>query len=288
VGEGWGAQARAGAVIVAGLLLALAATAGPLAPAGDAPGASLDVRLPDLVRTAVLVLLALSALLLLAVRPRPTAGDPLPSGPPRRRSAWTALLPFVVVAAAAWYVSSHSWSETDGHPLERAFSTIAGLLDLLARARKPPTSVPALDYTIAALVLLFALAVFALMVLMTVAERWWPGRAAAAPPPPAVGAEDLDDLRAEPDPRAAIVRAYGRFEHALAAARAPRAPWQTPTEFMRATLARHWVPASPVTRLTALFELARFSDRRLDPDARTAACDCLDEITTALETRREP
>jgi hypothetical protein len=91
------------------------------------------------------------------------------------------------------------------------------------------------------------------------------------------------DLRAEPDVRLAIIRAYGMFERALAGARAPRAAWQTPAEFMRATLARLPVPAAPVRRLTALFEVARFSAHPLGTDARDAACDCLDEIGAALE-----
>jgi hypothetical protein len=97
---------------------------------------------------------------------------------------------------------------------------------------------------------------------------------------------DLDDLRAEPDPRVAIIRAYDRFERALADVRAPRAPWQTPAEFMRTTLVRLPIPVPPVERLTTLFEVARFSDRPLGAEARTAACDCLDEITTALERER--
>jgi hypothetical protein len=53
---------------------------------------------------------------------------------------------------------------------------------------------------------------------------------------------------------------------------------------MRSTLVRVPVPAAPVQRLTTLFELARFSDRPLGADARDAACDCLDAITTALDT----
>ena len=52
---------------------------------------------------------------------------------------------------------------------------------------------------------------------------------------------------------------------------------------MRTTLVRVPVPAAPVQRLTALFELARFSDRPLGAEARDAACDCLDAITTALD-----
>ena len=57
---------------------------------------------------------------------------------------------------------------------------------------------------------------------------------------------------------------------------------------MRTTLARLPLPAAPVARLTALFELARFSDRPLGADARDAACDCLDEITSALDRRERP
>jgi len=285
-------QLRAIAVIGIGLLLALAATVGPLpVPAGE-PGASLTVRLPQAVQMAVVALLALSALLLLALqRPRrPAEDEPLSSGAPPRRSAWAALLsllPLLVLLAVVGYFVWARWSGGDRHPIETAITAIAGLLDLLASARKPPTSVPLFDYTIAALVLLFALAIFALLVLVTLAgplEKWWAGRAAAAPPAPGGSDGRLDDLRAEPDARAAVVRAYGRFERLLAAAHAPRAPWQTPSEFMRATVARLAVPVSPVQRLTALFEAARFSDRPVGVPARNSACDCLDEIAAALDT----
>jgi hypothetical protein len=291
-------QLRAIAVTVVGLLLALAATVGPLPQAAQAPGASLAVSLPDAVRTLVVVLLALSALLLLAVqRPRPRAeNEPLPEHDPRRRPAWVAavlaLLPLFLFVAVAWYLVWHPWTEGSGHPIDTAFTAIAGLLDLLARARKPPTSVPLFDATIAVLLLVFAVAVFALMVLVALADRiekWWASRGGATARPAVTGPDEpLGDPRAEPDPRLAVIRAYGRFEQAAAAARAPRVPWQTPTEFMRAIVPRLPVPAAAVARLTALFELARFSDRPVAPSARAAACDCLDEITAALAPRPDP
>jgi len=284
-------------VIGVGLLLAVAATVGPLPLASGEPGASVTIRLPDTVRTVVVVLLALSAILLLAMqRPRrPTEDDPLSARVYQQRPAWVAvlsLLPLLILLAAAWYLVWNRGGGEDGHPIERAFTAIAGLLDFLARARKAPTSVPLFDLTIATLVLVVTVAIFALMVLVTLAERletWWSGRTAgAAAPAVADRFADRDDLRAEPDPRVAVIRAYGRFEHALADVRFPRAPWQTPAEFMRTTLARLTVPAPSVERLTALFEIARFSDRPLGADARTAACDCLDEITTALDTEPPP
>ena len=282
-------------VIGVGLLLAVAATVGPLPLASGEPGASVTVRLPDAVRTVVVVLLALSAILLLAMqRPRrPTEDDPLSSRAYQKRPAWAAvlsLLPLLILLAAVWYLVWNRGAGDEAHPIERAFTAIAGFLDFLARSRKAPTSVPLFDLTIATLVLVVAVAIFALMVLVTLAERletWWSGRAAAAAAPGVAGRlADLDDLRSETDPRVAVIRAYGRFERALADVRLPRAPWQTPAEFMRTTLARLTVPVPvpPVERLTALFEIARFSDRPLAADARTAACDCLDEITTALET----
>lgn len=280
------------AVITLGLLLILAAMVGPAPAPADRPGARVAVRLPDPVQALVLGLLALSAIIFVSVQRRRSRAEETPRSARAARPlpAWLAalmsLLP-VILIALGWYLLWR-WADEDGQPIERAFAAIAGLLDLLTLADKPPTSIPFLDLALAALLVLLALGIFALMVLVAVAdrlERWWGerGLAARAPAVPDALREIRADLRAEADARLAIIRAYGRFELALAAARAPRAPWQTPAEFMRTTLARLPVPAPPVRRLTALFELARFSTHPLGAEARDAACDCLDEITTALE-----
>ncbi len=276
-----------------GLLLVLAATVGPPPPPGAEPGGSLTVRLPDAVRMLAIVLLALSAFILLALqrRPRPT-GDAL-TAPDTQRRRPTAV-PVLVLATLllAVYILWNRWSSGENHPIETAFTAIADLLDLLAQARKPATSVPFFDTTLAVLVVVFALGVFAVMVLVALGDRleaWWRDRRGpAAAPPRLMVADSPEDPRAEPDPRRAIIRAWRRLEHALAGVRAPRAPWQTPTEFMRATRARLPVPGPPVERLTALFELARFSDRPLSAQARDSACDCLDAITASLDTTPPP
>ena len=290
VSEGVSLRLGAGAVIATGLLLVLAATIGPLpGPAGD-PGAKVVIRLLDAVWVVVLGLLALSTIILFSLqrRRRPTE-ETLASSPAAPRfPPWAAALVSLLLVVLAWYLVWRYWSGPDGQPIEKAFAAIAGLLDLLTLPQKPPTSIPALELAIAALLLLLALAVFAVMVLVAMADRlekWWTRREGADRPPavPETLALIQADLRAEPDARVAIVRAYGRFERALAAARAPRAAWQTPAEFMRTTLARLPVPAAPVRRLTALFEVARFSTHPLGAEARDAACDSLDEIGTALE-----
>jgi hypothetical protein len=273
-----------------GLLLAVAATVGPPPPAAGGPGGSLAIRLPDPVRTLVLVLLVLSVLLLLGLqRPRRPTEEELQHAPtPQRRSAWVALLlPLLPLAllAAAWYFIAN---RGDAHPIEAAFTALAGLMDLIAGARKPPTSVPLFDYTVAALALLFAVGIFALLMLVALAgplEKWWIARTGAVlRPAPAAGPARLEDLRADPDARRAVIRAWGRFERVLAAADHPRAAWQTAAEFGRAAVARLPVAAPSVQRLTGLFEVARFSVRPVGAEARDAACDCLDEISAALES----
>jgi hypothetical protein len=282
----------AGMMVVTGLLLILAATAGPLpAPAGDA-GAKVVIRLPDAVRALVLGLLALSAVILVSLQRRRRSEDtPEPSRPPRRLPPWAAalvsLLPLVLVVGA-WYLVSRYWAGGDGQPIEKAFAALAGLLDLLTLADKPPTSIPSLDMAITVLLVLLTVGIFALMVLVALADRletWWAerGRTVGAPAAPETLAAIQADLRAEPDARRAIIRAYGRFERALAGVRAPRAVWQTPAEFMRTTLARLPMAAAPVRRLTALFEIARFSAHPLGVEARDTACDCLDQIGVAIE-----
>ena len=99
--------------------------------------------------------------------------------------------------------------------------------------------------------------------------------------------DSLDELRAEINARAAIIKIYGNFERALATAKLPRRPAQTPLEFMRAVLSKWPMPLSPVRKLTELFELARFSHHPVGAKERDSAWQSLLEIRTALEAREE-
>lgn len=98
--------------------------------------------------------------------------------------------------------------------------------------------------------------------------------------------ESLDDLRREPDPRAAIIKIYRNFERALADAAFPRRPWQTPVEFMRAVLGKLPLPAPAIRSLTGLFELARFSHHPIGAVERENAWRSLIEIRAALDKER--
>ncbi len=286
----------AGMVIATGLLLVLAATVGPLpAPAGD-PGAKVMIRLPDVVRVLVLGLLALSAVILVSLqRRRPTDDTPGPSRPPRRLPPWAAalvsLLPLVLVVLA-WYLVSRYWAGGDGQPIEKAFAAIAGLLDLLALADKPPTSIPSLDMAIAVLLVLLTVGIFALMVLVALADRleaWWAARGDTRP-----RARPSRDPRRDPGRPAGRARRaprdHPRVRPLRARARGRPGPAGGVADAGRvhadhARPTSRW-PAAPVRRLTALFEVARFSAHPLGIEARDAACDCLDQIGTALEGGR--
>ena len=98
--------------------------------------------------------------------------------------------------------------------------------------------------------------------------------------------DSLEDLRREPDARAAIMKIYRNFERVLAAAALPRRPWQTPVEFMAAVLGKAPLPPDPIRRLTGLFELARFSRHPVGAAERESAWRSLIEIRAALERER--
>ncbi len=94
--------------------------------------------------------------------------------------------------------------------------------------------------------------------------------------------ESLADLRAEPDPRRAIIAAYAHMERALAAAGLPRRPAEAPLEYLERALLELAATASSARRLTDLFRLAKFSDHPLDAQAKEDAIDALEAIRDEL------
>jgi Domain of unknown function (DUF4129) len=85
----------------------------------------------------------------------------------------------------------------------------------------------------------------------------------------------LEELRADPNARRAIIGVYHLMERALERVGLPRAPAEAPREYLtRALDALQVGPAAP-RRLTALFERARFGDGELDLGLRDDAIDAL-------------
>ena len=99
--------------------------------------------------------------------------------------------------------------------------------------------------------------------------------------------ESLDDLRSEPDLRRAIIAAYARMERTLAAAGIPRRPSETPLEYLGRALQALDASAAAITRLTDLFEWAKFSQHEPDASMRDDAIDALVALRDELRERVE-
>ncbi len=103
---------------------------------------------------------------------------------------------------------------------------------------------------------------------------------------PALVALGIEALRAEPDPRRAVIASYARLEAGLAASGRPRRAHETPSEYLARLLAASGLPPDALAALTHLYEWARFSDAPLPPDAREQALASLSALETRLDRTR--
>ena len=94
--------------------------------------------------------------------------------------------------------------------------------------------------------------------------------------------ETLDDLRAEQDPRRAVIAAYARMERSLAAHGIPRRRFEAPHEYLTRVLSEVSGGRLAATRLTALFERARFSPHEVDENMKASAIEAIESLQADL------
>ena len=99
--------------------------------------------------------------------------------------------------------------------------------------------------------------------------------------------EALDDLRAESDPRRAIIAAYARLERVLAANGIPRLGSETPDEYLVRVLHDLELTPDAVGRLTALFTQAKFSHHAVDDTMKEGAIAALEHVRDELRSIRD-
>jgi len=93
----------------------------------------------------------------------------------------------------------------------------------------------------------------------------------------------IDDLEAEPDARRAVIAAYARMEAVLARNGLRRRPSETPVEYLRRILLGLTARGDAVSRLTSLFEQAKFSRHEIDASMKQDAIGALREIRSDLQ-----
>jgi hypothetical protein len=92
----------------------------------------------------------------------------------------------------------------------------------------------------------------------------------------------IDDLENEPDARRAVIAAYARMEAVLGRHGLKRRPSETPIEYLRRVLNDVTAHGDAVSRLTSLFERAKFSSHAIGDDAKREAIDALREIREGI------
>jgi hypothetical protein len=94
--------------------------------------------------------------------------------------------------------------------------------------------------------------------------------------------ESLDDLRAEPDPRRAVIAAYAKLERVLAGYGVARRASEAPLEYLARVLASLQVGDDAIATLTHLFERAKFSHHDVGPQMKDEAIDALVAVRDEL------
>jgi hypothetical protein len=287
-----------------GLLLALAASFDPSVAPADGIARQLIIAWPEWLTIAVLVMLSAASLLflwlLIPQRRRRRRKDEeefeFVHEPPKMTfgdyvgTFAIALVPLIFLAVVLWSAADMlSLSPGPQRDIPNA-ETRASTPVTPAQPAPVIVSSPRSSAALGTLAIVVAAGALGFMLWIYFGD-WWL-RTAAAPRPAAAAlqiavAESIDAVRAEPDFRRAIVKCYRHFELALAAAAVPRAPWQTPLEFMQAVFHTLRIPGEPVEELTRLFEVARFSRRPMDAQDRDSALAALEAIRSSLRERDE-
>lgn len=277
----------AGLVGLAAGLLVVVAAAGQArggSSAGTVHPAALRVVGDVLVVLLVLAVLAgLAIWVLVLVSPRRRRGDPEDEADEMPPATWWEKLPLAIALALVALMlvvlvrTAHSGSPGLG-PTAPADSA------------RPPgnggtgSSSPAvgsLDWPVIGAVVV--LVVVGVVVALQLAGRRPRLAVAREPLPPGGGlaalqAVGLDELRSEPDPRRAVIRAYAAMGALLGLSGRPRRPSETPFEFLARALVGLGTSAVAARRLTELFERAVFSDHPITEGVKDEAIDALSAL----------
>jgi hypothetical protein len=279
------------AVLVLVGVVAVAST-GSTAAGTDETRAPADILLDTFFSLALLALIPAAALFVYGLAQRKAIAREVASGRYRRTGIASFLL-FLLLFTAVVYFRLRHWNPVFGDQEPGGLFGREG-------AAPPPGADPGTgsDYEprfawipVVVVVLLAAAGVAAYVVAARRRRRTLGPADGEAAEQVAADLEDtMDDLRAEPDPRRAVIAAYARLERALGASGAPRSPAETAEEYVARILDRLEVDGAPVRTLTDLFTRAKFSQHEVDEGMKLQAISALEQIRDELRAvarRRE-
>jgi hypothetical protein len=263
-----------------------------IAATGSTSSGSSDTRRPgdaflDTIFTFLLLAIVVGAVLFVyALLQRQAIAEEMASGRYRRRGLGFFLLFFAAIAALSYLGILHRhWG---------SFSDSGGV-DLGGRIRSGTLQTRDVDQYHAQFAWIPALVVVTLA--GTVLLAWYLAarrRAALESAHESVTEtltevidDTLDDLRAESDPRRAVIACYARLERALAAFGLPRRPAETQEEYLQRILGDLELEAGSIRRLTELFTQAKFSQHRVDAGMKNEAIAALEQVRDELHLAQE-
>jgi hypothetical protein len=155
--------------------------------------------------------------------------------------------------------------------------------DPRGRGSGEPLETPPIDWLIVVTVFGVALVAFASVAAMMIRGNRHVLREVEARKALAEILDDtLDDLRAEKDPRRAVIAAYSRMERSLASFGLPRRPFEAPGEYLSRVLEELRSASPAARRLTHLFERAKFSQHAIDSEMKEEAIDAVVSVRDEL------
>jgi Domain of unknown function (DUF4129) len=198
------------------------------------------------------------------------------------RRRWSDLIVLLLVLAVLSALSASGRLGNRGGIEGQPVQTI-GQPDPRGREPAQALETPPIDWVIVLTVFGVALVAFATLAAMMIRGNKHVWREVEARKALAEILDDtLDDLRAERDPRKAVIAAYSRMERSLASFGLPRRPFEAPVEYLSRVLEELRSGSPAARRLTHLFERAKFSQHAVDGAMKEEAIDAVATLRDEL------
>ena len=203
-----------------------------------------------------------------------------------QRRRWSEAFIVLLLVLAVLFVLSGAGRLGDRNGSSNQPAQTIGEQDPRGRGAGRPLETPPIDWVIVFAVFGVALVAFASVAGMMIRGNKHVRRELEARKALAEILDDtLDDLRAEQDPRKAVIAAYSRMERSLASFGLPRRPFEAPGEYLSRVLDELHSSSPAARRLTYLFERAKFSQHSIDATMKDEAIDAV--VTLRDELRAE-